>query len=259
VLIYEVVGFTNFSNSPFVDSFHIYWFQNAYGIQLFSTKEKPFGTSYDDWVSKYWNWDVGISKDEWAKNEQCKINNSNAMVMLLDTVVDGSPDFICKISSQQGIMIPMWIAECDNGNDFPNDHGPNLDQRLTECAKARYNLGNIKSDVTVDGHPIAGLNVRQSLIPGSKAVDYKVSSIANVTNFSSKGFTITFPPDTHEAGVKPGTFRSGSQGWWVFLRPLPPGEHIIHYNIRVTPTGPITSPGTNPHFADITYKLQVAK
>jgi hypothetical protein len=48
-----------------------------------------------------------------------------------------------------------------------------------------------------------------------------------------------------------------SQGWWVFLKPLPPVDHTIFYNIRVTPTGALTSPGTNPHFADITYKLQV--
>ncbi|MFL6348704.1 MAG: hypothetical protein ACJ72X_10470 [Nitrososphaeraceae archaeon] len=40
------------------------------------------------------------------------------------------------------------------------------------------------------------------------------------------------------------------------LKPLSPGEHTIFYNIRVTPTGPLTSHGTNPHFADITYKLQ---
>ncbi|MFL6423433.1 MAG: hypothetical protein ACJ71R_07560 [Nitrososphaeraceae archaeon] len=41
------------------------------------------------------------------------------------------------------------------------------------------------------------------------------------------------------------------------LKPLSPGEHTIFYNIRVTPTGPLTSHDTNPHFADITYKLQV--
>jgi hypothetical protein len=74
-----------------------------------------------------------------------------------------------------------------------------------------------------------------------------------------EGFNLTTPPDTHSAGAKPGTWRTGSQGWWVFLKPLPPGEHTISYNVRVTPTGALTSPGTNPHFADITYKLQVDK
>jgi hypothetical protein len=41
------------------------------------------------------------------------------------------------------------------------------------------------------------------------------------------------------------------------LKPLSRGEHTIFYNISVTPTGALTSHGTNPHFADTTYKLQV--
>jgi hypothetical protein len=65
------------------------------------------------------------------------------------------------------------------------------------------------------------------------------------------------PHDTHQANTMLGTWRAGSQGWWVFLKPLPPGEHTIAYNIRVTPTGPLTSPGASPRFADITYNLKV--
>ncbi|MGA9844980.1 MAG: hypothetical protein WBQ25_21970 [Nitrososphaeraceae archaeon] len=107
--------------------------------------------------------------------------------------------------------------------------------------------------------PIANLNVRPSLIPGSGTLNYKISSLQNVTDFSSKAFKLTIPNETHEATVKPGTWLAGSQGWWVFLKPLPPGQHIISYNIRVTPTGPLTSPGISPHFADITYKLNVVK
>ena len=97
-----------------------------------------------------------------------------------------------------------------------------------------------------------------SLITGSGKLDYKINSpMTNVTEFYSKGFNLTIPPDTHQANTMPGTWRAGSQGWWVFLKPLPPGEHTIFYNIRITPTGALTSPGTNPHFADITYKLHV--
>ena len=47
----------------------------------------------------------------------------------------------------------------------------------------------------------------------------------NVTELYSKGFNLTIPPNTHEAGNKPGTWRAGSQGWWVFLKPLSPGQH----------------------------------
>jgi hypothetical protein len=92
------------------------------------------------------------------------------------------------------------------------------------------------------------------MIGGS--LDYKKYSLANVTELYTKGFNLTDAPNSHQAGYKPGTWRAGSQGWWVFLKPLSPGEHTIFYNIRVTPTNALTSPSSG-HFADITYSLQV--
>ena len=44
---------------------------------------------------------------------------------------------------------------------------------------------------------------------------------------------------------------------FVFLKPLPPGDHTVFYNVRVTPTGALTSPDTTANFADITYLLHV--
>jgi len=158
-------------------------------------------------------------------------------------------------SSNQGIMIPLWIAWCDTGSSKGYS-----DEQLTKCAREVGNLGNIRSDVKFDGIPVANLDVRLSMIPGSGKLDYKINSpLTNITEFYSKGFNITIPSDTHVANQVTGTWRAGSQGWWVFLKPLPPGEHKIFYNIRVTPTGALTSPGTNPHFADITYDFQVEK
>jgi hypothetical protein len=232
---------------------------NAYGVELFSKDERPFGVSYDDWIAKYWNWNLSLNTDEFTpKPDGCVINKSDSMVMLIDPTVEGSPHLVCTISSTQGIMIPMWGAWCDtSGNDDPN-HKFYSDEQLTKCAREVYNLGNIRSDVKVDGVPVAKLDVKMSRISGK--LDYKINSpLTNITEYYSKGFNIVIPADTHAAGNLAGTWRAGSQGWWVFLKPLPPGDHTIFYNIRVTPTGPLTSPGTNPHFADITYKLQVVK
>src|SRR6188472_4170918 len=179
------------------------------------------------------------------------------MVMLMETADVGSPPTqVCKISSKQGIMIPLWIAWCSTG-DPGQEH--DSDEQLTKCVREGSNLGDIRSDVKVDGLPVAKLDVRMSMRSGT--LEYKINSLlTNITELYQKnGFEFTVPSDTHKANVPPGTFRSGALGWWVFLKPLPPGEHTIYYNVRVTPTGALTSPGTNPHFADITYKLQVEK
>lgn len=228
----------------------------VYGLGLFSKGEKPFGKSYDDWASEFWNkWIAKNTDQATPKPDGCLIVNndykSESMVMLMETAdVSFPPTQACQISSNQGIIIPLWIGWCDTGSD--------KNQNLTKCAKEQ-NLGNIASDVKVDGIPVAKLDVKQSVIPGSGLLDYKINSLTNVTQSTSKTFTLTIPPDTHKPNQVAGTWQAVSDGWWVFLKPLSPGQHTIFYNIRVTPTGALTSPGTNPHFADITYKLEVVK
>jgi hypothetical protein len=231
---------------------------SVFGLGFFSKDEKPFGKSYDDWASEYWNKWIGKNTDQATpKQGGCLVVNndykSQSMVMLMPTFdVNFPPIQTCQISSNQGLILPLWIGWCD-ALSSPGS------QNLTKCA-IMEDLGNIASDVKVDGVPVAKLDVKQSVIPGSGSLDYKINSLSNVTRSTSKLFTLTIPPDTHEqANLVPGTDKSVSDGWWVFLKPLPPGTHTVSYNVRVTPTGALTSPGTSPHFADITYKFQVVK
>ncbi len=232
----------------------------VYGFEVFSKDEKPFGVSYDDWASKFWNYWIAKNTDQATpKPDSCLIvnsdNQSESMVMLMETAdVSFPPTQVCKISSDKGIIAPLWVGWCDTGSNG----NTSTEEQLARCAKEQ-NLGNIISEVKVDGLPVAKLDVKQSVIPGSSSLDYKINSLVNVTQSTSKLFTLTIPPDTHKPNQVPGTWNAVSDGWWVFLKPLPPGEHTIFYNIRVTPTGAVTSPGTNPHFADITYNFQVEK
>ena len=214
---------------------------SVYGVELFSKDDKPFGVSYDDWVFKYWKWDFSLNTDQFTpKPDGCLINKSDPMVMLMNTVVEGSPHQVCKISSKQGIMIPLWIAWGSTGDP---GHEHDSDEQLTKWAREGSNLGNIRSDVKVDGLPVAKLDVRMSMISGK--LDYKINSLTNVTELYQKnGFELTVPSDTHKANVPPRTFCSGAHGWWVFLK-LARLLQLAYFTWR--------------HFGDITYKLQVEK
>jgi hypothetical protein len=240
--------------------------QNVYGLGVFSKDEKPFGKSYDDWAAEYWNKYLAKNADQATpKPGGCLVVNndykSQPIVMLMPlSDVSFPPVQTCHISSNQGIMVPFWVGWADHDNP-----GACSVINLPECARL-LNLGNIVSDMKVDGIPVAKLDVRLSVTPGmsmthlSGSFDYKINSLTNVTQSTSKVFTLILPPDSVEiANNVPGTWQAASDGWWVFLKPLPPGQHTISYNVRVTPTGALTSPGTTTHFADITYRLQVVK
>jgi hypothetical protein len=57
--------------------------QHVYAVELFSKNEKPFGVSYDDWVAKYWNWDLGLNTHQFApKQGGCVINNSSRSTII---------------------------------------------------------------------------------------------------------------------------------------------------------------------------------
>ena len=124
-------------------------------------------------------------------------------------------------------------------------HTHNYQKQLREIR----DLGAVTSLVKVDGKPVAKLDVVSSMRGGS--LDYKINSMDNVTELYSKGFNITIPEDTHFADQNTGTWRSGAHGWFAFLKPLPPGEHTIYYNVGITGTGP------NDHSSEISYNLKV--
>jgi hypothetical protein len=232
---------------------------NILAVDTFTIDERPFGISYDDWVAKYWTSTLNQTHNEAnPKPGGCLIFEHGPMIMLANTVIGGTHNQICEISSEKGIMIPLWIAWCDTGADLPNieDSSANLDEKLTECAREEYNLGKIGSEVEVDDLTIAQLDVINSLTP-SGSLDYKINTLENVSEIYTKGFNLTVPTDTFLPNLVSGTWRAGSHGWWVFLEPLSPGNHTISYNVRVFPTGALTSPGVNPTTTDFTYTMKV--
>jgi hypothetical protein len=217
----------------------------VYAFDVFQKNEMPFGKSYEDWIQDWWRWNAAIPGDPettfaGVKENGCLINKEGPVAMLMDPAIGGSHHQKCEISSNQGILISGWSALCSGaikGNENKSF------KELSECAR-QYDLGKVTANVWVDNKPIAQ----------AKAEDYKTTNLINATEFYSKGFNITIPGDSNLAVDNPGTHLGATHGWYIFLKPLPVGEHTIRYvnDVRETTLG-----AGNTNNADITYSLNV--
>jgi hypothetical protein len=57
--------------------------------------------------------------------------------------------------------------------------------------------------------------------------DQKIENLGNY-RFRSSVFDLKFPED-NVYDVKPGPTRSVCDGYWVFIKPLPIGPHLVHF------------------------------
>lgn len=233
----------------------LFGLSNAYGLELYSKNDTPFGLPLEAWLGKFWIWWAAVPIDKVPPIENgCLINSSDSMVMLMETTVDGKVHQECNISSTQGIVVPLWVSFMEDSiaeGGAQKFKGFSYEQLSNESRKT-FDLGAVTSEVKVDGVNVAKLDVVSSMRAG--VLDYKINSMNNVTELYSKGFNITIPENTHLVDQNPGTWRSGAHGWLTFLKPLPPGEHTIFYNVGVdiAKKDPL-----NSHAAEITYILHV--
>jgi hypothetical protein len=219
-------------------------------IVLGAEMASPSEEEKNEWVAQFWNWRVAQPP---VKNGGCIMNDNGSVAMLMETAQESqftrNPiEQNCTILSNQSIMIPLWVAWCDTA--IP-EHKDFRGERLAQCAREEYNQGHIQSSANIDGLPVARLDAIVKVPPGTP--EYLTLPV-NATEFSSDQFNIFIPPTTPKGEQGSGNFPAGSHGWWVFLKPLPPGEHTISYNTRVDPVNPdVTVLGAE----NITYSLDV--
>jgi hypothetical protein len=247
-------GFKNPSKLIFylllvITSIYLANFPSALGdnFGVYSENESPFGTTFEDWLAKWWNWSYSIGIDPetntWAglKDNGCLIHKENSTVMLVDTAAGGKWTQNCKISHNDGILIPIWTGECNNAENECETHSF---EELKKAARG-FDLGKVKGEVKVDNIPIAKLDV----------VDYTTNIIENVSEIYTKEFNATIPESGHIPTEKSGIFPAAAHGWFVFLKPLPIGDHTISYKNTVEPTS--LSGAGNINSGEFTYNMKV--
>jgi hypothetical protein len=163
---------------------------------------RPQNSTYGDWGAKWWQWVYSFPSSQNPLSdetgERCA-SNQNGTVWFLVGTFGGSVTRQCTIPTGTSLFFPLLNTECSiAGGDGTNE------QELRSCATAQIDRASSLKAI-VDGVQVPDLQAYRA---------------------QSQLYTITLPPD-NIMGVEPGTTPSIAEGYWIFLSPLPPGNHEI--------------------------------
>jgi len=201
-------------------------------VDVYPINSKPYGISMADWSIIWWQWLLGIpqdtspARDETGKN--CNVSQSNPDVWFLAQTGSGPAERTCAIPADRAILFPVAINECS----FAENVELKTERELLDCAKSGNEVTVIKA--SVDGVPIKDLQ------------SYRVSSGI---------FNVTLAPD-NIFGVPncPCETKAVSDAYMVFLKPLPPGKHILEWE-QINMDNPTT--GTQSFAYKVKYNLEI--
>jgi hypothetical protein len=202
----------------------------AYGIsstpQFYLKDSSPYGTPYADWIKKWWQWNVSVPKAEHPQTNPKTVcaTKVSGQVSFIAQSYQGPQHYSCTIPAKNAIMVPISTGSCTS----IEAHSTKLAD-LVNCASNGDQHLTFKA--TLDG-------VRLNNLENNYAT----------TNL----FDMTLPNNNFE-DLKGGTYPTGAGGYFVFLKPLPAGEHNLHVTARVLNP---TDPSFNYDY-DASYDLKV--
>jgi hypothetical protein len=172
--------------------------------KVFPLNSRPYGTSYAEWTAKFWQWLIeqqsGNNAAEDSTGEKCTNNQRDPNVWFFPGTTGGNAERICTIPAGKAILVSVINAVCSYATD------PDLksEAELRSCVKAD------QDDVDLVEFSLNGV------------------PLPNVTNYriQSPLFNVTFPQNNLFQG-KPGPTWAVSDGYWVFLEPLQPGNYEL--------------------------------
>jgi hypothetical protein len=200
------------------------------------------GKTYGELAAAWWQTMLRITTAKNPQNDSsgdnCQGGNTPQIFFLAGSAPSPSPPgspntpvkrTTCTVPATKPIFFPIINGECSNLEQSPFFGETDADR--AECAKTLIDgvsIGSLK--VTLDGRAIPNLGRFRAASPP---------------------FDFTVPPD-NILGVPASTNgHSSADGFWVLLKPLAPGTHVIHFEGAVV-SGPAAGFTQN-----VTYNLTV--
>ena len=172
---------------------------------VFDSESKPYGISYSNWTSKWWQWAYSIPKNinpAYDDTRKYCSEGQSGPVWFLTSAYKHSVDRFCSIPLGKFILFTILNSE-GSFAEFPNLKTEN---QLRQCAKQMQDTV-VSLQASINGTAILGLD------------KFRIQSSL---------FNFTLPKD-NILSLPPQTTSAVSDGNWVFLKPLPLDNYIISF------------------------------
>ena len=193
-----------------------------------------YNQTYGEWTARWWQWVVSVPEDRNPSadetGENCDEGQSGPVWFLAGTF-GGLNQRNCDIPADRSIMFPVMNAECSYA-EYPDLR---TEAELRSCAVSA-NEGVTELMVAVDGRAIDESQLRS----------YRIQSPL---------FELTLP-ENNIFGLPAGTTQAVSDGFWVFLPPLGPGQHEIHFRGSIVD---FTTESQNNFVTESLYRIRTVQ
>lgn len=169
---------------------------------IFPPDSAPYGTSYAEWTASWWKWILSAPIHDNPVNYHAGVaaKIQRGPVWFLAGTTEGIANRECIIPANKSILYPVLNFGATLADE------PTLKTEQELIALARREMDRISNlEIKVDGE--------------------KISDIQNY-RIQSPVFDIVLPENNLFGGLA-GPTRGVSEGYWLFLKGLPKGNHRI--------------------------------
>lgn len=221
---------------------------NISNIDYYSSQEilESTGKTYVEWATEWWKWLVGLESNHnpWCEGTQSvysliqqeQFNKSPNVFFFADSLEVGDPTISVKIRELMPIWVPLARSVYSNTED-------KVKEIKTQFERDKQYTDEETISLYVDDNK---LDIR----PSRNSEEFRTWK-----DLGSIQYAKATPLNSEE---NPISYYTTLVGYFIMLKPLPPGHHTIHF-VRDAP-GSIDNPIDNPPLhRDISYNITVNK
>lgn len=214
------------------------------------TSETLSGKSYEGLAAEWWQWVRAIPAEQNPLlDAPCNVQQEGPVFFLAGNF-GGTGTRSCAVPADKALFFPLFNVSYSSCPEIVKDESYTCDQAKSEeylhtSAKALMDTEGIALTLEIDGVAIPDLM-------GYRAASKTFTDSAAAGPSELLG-DCSGPIRENTCGISvDSTRKMAADGYWIMLRPLPPGEHKLHFG------GNVTFPDKTTFGTDLTYTLTVA-